>query len=42
MSCSQETEEVPPKGLDGAFRGVGAFLVGEYWLVDVIFRRQIR
>ena len=37
MGCSQETEEVPPKGLDGAFRGVGAFLVGGYWLVgDVL------
>ena len=37
MSCSQETEEVPTKGLDGAFRGVGAFLVGGYWLVgDVL------
>ncbi len=37
MSCSQETEEVPTKGLDGTFRGVGAFLVGGYWLVgDVL------
>ncbi len=33
MSCSQETEEVPTKSLNGAFCGVGAFLVGGDQLV---------
>ncbi len=37
MSRSQETEEVPTKSLNGAFCGVGAFLVGRDQLVgDVL------
>ena len=37
MSCSQETEEVPTKSLNGAFCGVGAFLVwGDKLVGDVL------
>jgi hypothetical protein len=33
MSRSQETKEMPTKGLNRPFRGVGAFLVWGDWLV---------
>ncbi len=37
VSCSQETKEVPTKSLNGAFCGVGAFLVwGDKLVGDVL------
>ena len=33
VSCSQDAKEVPAEGLDGAFGGVGAFVIGGNELV---------